>query len=489
MKKLLTTAVLAVLIATGTFVKAQDWPEEYLGLPGDNLNLYAVMDLFRNSETLEGFERALNSEDAGINNLDLNGDNLVDYIMVTDYVDGNVHNIVLRVALNKRQKQDVAVFTVERHANGSVDIQLVGDEVLYGRNYIIEPFYDSQYGETANPGYQGAPAGRINVTIVTTSAWEVAGWPMMRHLYLPGYVVWHSRWDWGYWPAYWTAWHPWYWHYYYGYHCNWFPHYYAHFRPWHHFRYHRYHDFYYAGVRNWSKEVYRNIHRGYYKESYSRPELKREGQALYGRVEKERNSRFRETGTDVSRLSREVSENARVRSVASGRSAERTATRVAENNGSTVAPVRERADGVTRTSGVSATSYERPAAGRTSTVNRPVQRSAESPARTEATMNNRQENESRPAPAATRSSHNRGNIAAGSTADLHAGPRPNVQTTPRSSAPSAMPASSSGSSGRGTVSRSSSPSMNAAGSRTSSSGASASTGGGSTLSSSARSRR
>jgi hypothetical protein len=91
-------------------LKAQDNPEEYLGLPGDNLNLYAVMDLFQKSETLEGFERDLNAENARINNLDLNGDNLVDYIMVSDYVDGNVHNIVLRVALNQNENQDVAAY-------------------------------------------------------------------------------------------------------------------------------------------------------------------------------------------------------------------------------------------------------------------------------------------------------------------------------------------------------------------------------------------
>ena len=52
MKALFTTAVLAVLIVTGTTVKAQGWPEEHLGLPGDNLNLFAVMDLLQQSETL-----------------------------------------------------------------------------------------------------------------------------------------------------------------------------------------------------------------------------------------------------------------------------------------------------------------------------------------------------------------------------------------------------------------------------------------------------
>src|SRR5512139_209821 len=132
MKKLIITSILALLVSAGSALMAQDYPDEYLGLPGDNLNLYAVMKLFQESETLEGFERNLNNENSRINNLDLNGDNLIDYITVSDYVNGNVHTIVLRVALSRNETQDVAVFTVERFRDGSVQIQLIGDEALYG---------------------------------------------------------------------------------------------------------------------------------------------------------------------------------------------------------------------------------------------------------------------------------------------------------------------------------------------------------------------
>src|SRR5512138_2917408 len=154
MKKYFYTPVLVVLL-TALTVRAQD-RQDYLGLPGDNLNLYAVMKLFQESETLEGFERALNDENSHINNLDLNGDNLVDYIRVIDNVDGNVHTIVLQVAINRRENQDVAVFTVQRFNNGHVQIQLIGDESLYGPDYIIEPYIDeADSGETPNPGYIG----------------------------------------------------------------------------------------------------------------------------------------------------------------------------------------------------------------------------------------------------------------------------------------------------------------------------------------------
>ncbi|MBL7770347.1 MAG: hypothetical protein JNK20_15305 [Flavipsychrobacter sp.] len=84
---LLVIGVMAVLQ-----VHAQtEGQEEKLNLPGDNLNLYAVMKMFQESETLEIFEKKLNEEDNRINNLDLNGDDQIDYIRVLDEVDGDVN--------------------------------------------------------------------------------------------------------------------------------------------------------------------------------------------------------------------------------------------------------------------------------------------------------------------------------------------------------------------------------------------------------------
>ena len=53
-----------------------------LGLPGDNLDLYAVLTLFQKSKTIEDFEKSLNDEKTGINNLDLDLDKKVDFIKV-----------------------------------------------------------------------------------------------------------------------------------------------------------------------------------------------------------------------------------------------------------------------------------------------------------------------------------------------------------------------------------------------------------------------
>jgi hypothetical protein len=90
MKKLITITLLTAFLFAGAALKAQNQPQEYLGLPGDNLNLYAVMKLFQDSKTLEGFEKGLNEQNTRINNLDLNGDNYVDYIRVVDNIDGNI---------------------------------------------------------------------------------------------------------------------------------------------------------------------------------------------------------------------------------------------------------------------------------------------------------------------------------------------------------------------------------------------------------------
>ena len=299
MKKFLITPIFAAIVAIGTAAAApQKYPDEYLGLPGDNFNLYAVMDLFQKSETLEGFERSLNDENSRINNLDLNNDNYIDYIRVIDYVDGNAHTIVLQAILDRDDSQDVAVFTVEKFRDGSVQIQLIGDEALYGKNYIIEPYY----AETPNPGYTGRPR-KQNVQVVRTTYVSVNAWPVVRFIYLPTYRVWRSSWYWGYYPSYWSPWRPYYYHYYYGYHYHWYPHYYAHYRVYHTPRWSGWNDYYYRSKRIYSKNVTININNNIYKTTYSRPESRRDGEALYAKVHPERASSMSQTANTLSRRS------------------------------------------------------------------------------------------------------------------------------------------------------------------------------------------
>ncbi|MCE5347284.1 MAG: hypothetical protein LLG13_13495 [Bacteroidales bacterium] len=305
MKKFMITSILIALVTTGTTLLAQNEQVEYLGLPGDNLNLYAVMKLFQESETLEGFERRLNERDSRINNLDLNGDNMVDYIMVSDNIYGDVHNIVLQVAVNAREIQDVAVFTVQRFSNGQVQIQLTGDEELYGRNYIIEPIFDDSRNETANPGYLGnnVEVNGQRVVVTRTSMIEIAAWPVVRFIFLPDYRYWHSSWRWGYYPPYWNPWQPYYWHYYYGYHHNWYPHYYSHYRHWNQHRYSHWNDYYYVGRHSHSPFVSAGIRNGRYKDTYSRPEMRKAGEAMYARTQQNQDGRRYSAGNNSGRRS------------------------------------------------------------------------------------------------------------------------------------------------------------------------------------------
>lgn len=285
MKSLKSITCFILLFFLGFAVKAQDNIEEKLNLPGDNLNLYAVMKLFQESATLEGFEKNLNAEDSKINNLDLNGDDKIDYIKVIDNVNGNDHTIVLQVAVNERENQDVAVFTVQKNADNNVQIQLVGDEQLYGKDYIIEPNYtdNASAGATPNPGYTGntRTVNGEKVVVTKTTYVEVASWPLISFLFLPSYIAWHSPWYWGYYPSYWNPWRPYYWDYYYGYHSHWNNYYYGHYRPWHYYRYSHWNDHYYSTHRSYSNTVYQHRQNGSYKNTYSRPDMRQQGSADY----------------------------------------------------------------------------------------------------------------------------------------------------------------------------------------------------------------
>ena len=277
MKKYITISILLALLAIGISVPAQAQEEESLGLPGDNLNLYAVMKLFQESETLESFEKSLNDENSKINNLDLDGDNYIDYIRVIDYADGNVHTIVLQVPVSKNENQDVAVFTVQREADGKVYVQLIGDQELYGKDYIIEPYYDTSGNkQTPNPGYIGNTTQQI--TVVNTTPVQISTWPLITYIYMPAYSPWRSSWYWGYYPPYWRPWRPYYWHYYYGYHYNWHNHYYGHYHRYPQYRYAHYNDFYYSSKRVTSVNVNVRVKSGNYKSTYSRPEMRSKGE-------------------------------------------------------------------------------------------------------------------------------------------------------------------------------------------------------------------
>ena len=104
---------------------------------GQNLELEAVAELFATSSSIEEFEIALNTPSNDINNLDLNQDGYVNYIRTEEKVDGLTHVIFLRVPLADNQVQDIASIEIEKQTDETVTIQVVGDETIYGENYIV----------------------------------------------------------------------------------------------------------------------------------------------------------------------------------------------------------------------------------------------------------------------------------------------------------------------------------------------------------------
>lgn len=179
--------------------KSKDQPKEdtaALGLAGDNLDLYAVLDLFQKSKTIEGFEKSLNDEKEKINNLDLNLDKKVDFIkVVTTKGKDSSYTFVLQDDVTKTETQDVAVIYLSKE-KGKVSLQIVGDPELYGKDYVIEPKGNSSI--TANPGYTGDNPVTVNVPASTVTVVQSA--PIVQYVYSPAYVPYYPPYYYGYYP-------------------------------------------------------------------------------------------------------------------------------------------------------------------------------------------------------------------------------------------------------------------------------------------------
>jgi len=172
-----------------------------LGLAGDGLDLYAVLDLFQNSKTIESFEKSLNDSKKGINNLDLDLDKKVDFIkVVTEKKDkkDESYMFVLRVDVSKTESQDVAVILLDRDKDKKVSLQIVGDEDLYGKDYVIEPKGNSPI--TPNPGYKGEDPVTVTVEAPATNV-VVQQAPIVQYVYSPAYAPYYPPYYYGYYPG------------------------------------------------------------------------------------------------------------------------------------------------------------------------------------------------------------------------------------------------------------------------------------------------
>ena len=175
-----------------------------LGLPGDNLDLYGVLDLFQKSKTIEDFEKVLNEEKTGINNLDLNLDNKVDFIKVATKQKDNDFTFILQVDVSEKEIQDVAVILVSKDKDGKVTMQIVGDKDLYGKDYVVEPKTTPTPAVTANPGYTGTEPVPVSAPATTTVV-VVESAPIVQYVYSPVYVPYYPPYHYGYYPPYFAA--------------------------------------------------------------------------------------------------------------------------------------------------------------------------------------------------------------------------------------------------------------------------------------------
>ena len=143
MKSLMTKFVMAFATLTLGVVSALAQDAVTVVTPNSaaaaGLDLYAVAELFKNSETLEKFEQSLNDPQTGINNLDLDQNGQVDFIRVTEKTADDTHLILLQTAVSESEFQDVATIAVERESGEKYNLHIQGDTLLYGANYYVVP--------------------------------------------------------------------------------------------------------------------------------------------------------------------------------------------------------------------------------------------------------------------------------------------------------------------------------------------------------------
>ena len=79
---ILSLTMLSLLSITNVFAQDRAIVTANNSEISDNLDLRAVASIFGDSADLNDFERRLNDPKAHISNLDLNGDNKVDYLLM-----------------------------------------------------------------------------------------------------------------------------------------------------------------------------------------------------------------------------------------------------------------------------------------------------------------------------------------------------------------------------------------------------------------------
>jgi len=145
----------------------------------DGLDLQAVAELFKDAKDLEAFEKSLNDPEVGVNNLDLDDNGDVDFIRVMEEASEDARVIILQVPLAENEFQDVATIEVEKNGEEDYNMQVRGNEVIYGADYYVAPLH------------------------VHVHAWPIIGW-----MFRPVYHPYRSAFHFGFHPVWWRPWRP-----------------------------------------------------------------------------------------------------------------------------------------------------------------------------------------------------------------------------------------------------------------------------------------
>jgi hypothetical protein len=146
----------------------------------DGLDLEALTAMVKEVKSAEDLEKKLNAS-GGINNLDLNEDDKVDYIKVTEYGDKNANEYGFSLTTEPAEGEVQEIATIEVVKTGDkAQVQVAGSQNIYGSNHVYHnhfplgsfllwsylisphPYYYSPWGWGRYPGWYSyyGPVGR-----------------------------------------------------------------------------------------------------------------------------------------------------------------------------------------------------------------------------------------------------------------------------------------------------------------------------------------
>lgn len=107
----------------------------------EGLDLQAVGALVKKAKDGEHLERLLNDKKEGLNNLDLDLDDKVDFIKVTEYGDAKVKGFSLTTEPASGEEQEIATIEIEKSEADKASVQVRGNQNIYGNNHYHHSYF------------------------------------------------------------------------------------------------------------------------------------------------------------------------------------------------------------------------------------------------------------------------------------------------------------------------------------------------------------